>query len=51
MFDNNATGDSVTWATASEIIGWGARYMSNGTVWLYTPFLPDDAFTQTVGDT
>jgi hypothetical protein len=49
--DNNATADSVTWDTAGEIIGWGARFMSNGTVWMYTPYLSDLDATQTIGDT
>lgn len=49
--DNNATADSVSWATADEIIGWGARFLSTGSVWLYTAFLPEEDHGQTIGDT
>ena len=47
--DNDAAASSVTWSTAGEIIGWGGRFMSTGTLWMYTPFIPSIAATQTIG--
>ena len=31
---NDATADSISWGTSSEIIGSGARFVSDGTGWL-----------------
>lgn len=47
---NNASADSVGYATASELIGSGFLMVSTGTVWLCLPLLGSDSATITVTD-
>lgn len=46
---NNATADSVGWATTGEQIGSGFRAISDGTSWIVVP-LANEAATMTVTD-
>lgn len=46
--DNDIAATSVTWSEATEIVGWGARFLWTGTKWLYTPFIPSLEATQAI---
>lgn len=43
---NDATATSITYSTAGELIGNGARFVNDGTTWLHMPFT-NEAATQT----
>ena len=45
---NNAAADSVSWETASEIIGNSGKFVCDGTSWLFHNHIAAEAATTTV---